>query len=57
MNDDSRVFLVKNMKNFKLFCFIECFILNFLLNNVVFNGFYLIVESKLFNIIIRWDVY
>lgn len=57
MNDDSRVFLDKNMKNFKLFCFIERSISNFLPNNAALNGLYPIYVSKSFNITTRRDAY
>lgn len=57
MNDDSRVFLAKNMKNFKLFYFIERSISNFLPNNAVLNGLYPIVVSKSFDITTRRDAY
>lgn len=57
MNDDSRVFLAKNMKNFKLFCFIERSISNFLPIKAALNGLYPIVVSKSFNITTRRDAY
>lgn len=57
MNDDSRVLLAKNLKNIKLFCFIERSISNFLPNNAVLNGLYPIVVSKSFDITTRRDAY
>lgn len=56
MNDDSRVLLAKNLKNIKLFCFIERSISNFL-PNAVLNGLYPIVVSKSFDITTRRDAY
>lgn len=57
MNDDSRVLLAKNLKNIKLFCFIERSISNFLPNNAVLNGLYPIVVSKSFDITTRHTIY
>lgn len=57
MNDDSRDLLAKNLKNIKLFCFIERSISNFLPNNAALNGLYPIVVRKSFDITTRRDAY